>query len=400
MIPKRVDDISYGDIVELVENKVSEGPTLEYKQCLPQSGDDKREFLYDVSSLANGSGGDLIYGIQEERDEAGKPTGIPASIQAISLPNISAEMLRLENVIRDGIAPRILGIVPKIVESSAGVVVVLRVPKSWHSPHMVTFGGVSRFYSRGSAGKFPMDVGQLRAAFNATSSLPDRIRDLRLSRIGRIVSGETPVQLSGGPKLVLHVLPLSGLESSTEIADLSTDTMQMGLRPLYAGSACSHRYNFDGFVAYADLGGGTASGYVQLYRSGLIEAVDANVLGAQGGPPEWKNNIPSTLLERSLLKSSKQFVEFLSRAGVSAPIFIAVTLVGVKGLQMAMRQLSWFTASVGIDRDTLLVPEVTIEDLGHNLSAQLRPICDAIWRAAGVSKSPNFDDAGSWSEPR
>jgi len=400
MIPKRVDDISYVDIVELVENKVSEGPTLEYKQCLPQSGDDKREFLYDVSSLANGSGGDLIYGIQEERDESGKPTGIPASIQAISLPNISAEMLRLENVIRDGIAPRILGIVPKIVEGSAGVVVVLRVPKSWHSPHMVTFGGVSRFYSRGSAGKFPMDVGQLRAAFNATSSLPDRIRDLRLSRIGRIVSGETPVQLPSGPKLVLHPLPLSALESSAEISEqLPEEMMVLGLRPIVAGS-WSHRYNFDGIVTYTDRGDGIAAGYVQLYRSGLIEAVDTEVLGAPGGPHEWKNNIPSTLLEESLLHSSKQFVEFLSRAGVSAPIFIAVTLIGVKGLQMAMRQLSWFASSVGIDRDTLLVPEVTIEDLGQHLSAQLRPICNAIWRAAGVSKSPNFDDAGNWRKPR
>jgi hypothetical protein len=400
MIPKPIDDVCHADILELVENKVPEGPRLEYKECLPSQGaDDKREFLYDISSFANAGGGDLIYGVQEERDAAGKPTGIPAAIQPMDLPNSSAELLRLENMIRDSIAPRILGIVPKVIEAPPGAVLILRIPKSWHSPHMVTFAGASKFYSRGSGGKFPMDVGQLRVAFNATSSLPDRIRDLRLERLGRIVAGETPVEIGNGPKLTMHLLPLSALESSAGIEEqLSADAMPLNLPPLY-GSGWSHRYNFDGIVTFTMNEQNLAGGYVQLFRSGLLEAVDCQLLDTEGNPKEWKDAIPSTLFEERLLRAAHRLIAFLNQAGISCPIFVLVTLVGVKGLHMAMRTV-YRSTSLNIDRDTLLVPEVTIERFASDLCPQLRPICDAIWRSAGINKSPNFDDKGQWHAPR
>jgi predicted HTH transcriptional regulator len=78
MFGKLFDQIDSIDLEQLVADRVPEGRELEYKRELPGNADeDKREFLYDVTSLANASGGFLIYGIEEKRDENGKATGEP-----------------------------------------------------------------------------------------------------------------------------------------------------------------------------------------------------------------------------------------------------------------------------------------------------------------------------------
>ena len=69
MISKHIDEITADDIKSLITNSVRESKTLEYKQILPGGQDkDKKEFLADISSFANSSGGDIIYGIKEAKD--------------------------------------------------------------------------------------------------------------------------------------------------------------------------------------------------------------------------------------------------------------------------------------------------------------------------------------------
>ena len=64
MIPKDIAQIKEADLQSLIDNAVSERKTIEYKQVLKVGSDSERkEFLADVSSFANASGGDLIIGI-------------------------------------------------------------------------------------------------------------------------------------------------------------------------------------------------------------------------------------------------------------------------------------------------------------------------------------------------
>ncbi len=63
---KQFDSIVAADLQALVDNSVSETKTLEYKESLPGNSDgDKKEFLADVSSFANASGGYIIFGMKE-----------------------------------------------------------------------------------------------------------------------------------------------------------------------------------------------------------------------------------------------------------------------------------------------------------------------------------------------
>ena len=56
MIQKNFEDISKKDIDFLIDNKISEIKTLEYKRKFKVYTDsDKKEFLADISSFANAS---------------------------------------------------------------------------------------------------------------------------------------------------------------------------------------------------------------------------------------------------------------------------------------------------------------------------------------------------------
>jgi hypothetical protein len=100
----RSHELAEADLQELISNGVTERQNIDYKEALTGTNDDaKREFLADVSSFANTAGGHLVYGISEA---AGIPTGLPGVV----ISDFDAEKLRLENLLRDGILPRISGI--------------------------------------------------------------------------------------------------------------------------------------------------------------------------------------------------------------------------------------------------------------------------------------------------
>lgn len=157
MITKHINHITKEDIDALVANGVTEGRAIEYKEELPGGKDDeRREFYADVSSLANAGGGDLVLGIEEERDAQGKPTGVPKAAHGVPTANATGDILSLENGIRTGIAPRIYSVRTRAIDGfPRGPVIVIRIPQSFNAPHMVTYKTSSRFYGRSSAGKHP-----------------------------------------------------------------------------------------------------------------------------------------------------------------------------------------------------------------------------------------------------
>ncbi|MGZ6972124.1 MAG: AlbA family DNA-binding domain-containing protein, partial [Thermoanaerobaculia bacterium] len=181
MIPGRIEGISLADIQRLLDNQVPEGRAIEYKKELPGSSDSERkEYLADVSSLANAGGGNLLFGLAARG-------GIPVALSAIQTDDPEAVVARLESGAADGIDPRITGLSTKYLPCGAGFVFVMFVPQTWNGPHMVTFKGSSRFFSRTSFGKYPLDVRQIGEAFVAREELPQRMRALRASRVDSIV---------------------------------------------------------------------------------------------------------------------------------------------------------------------------------------------------------------------
>lgn len=137
---KPANRITADDIQALITNRIPEGRDLEYKEALPGGSDsEKKEFLADVSSFANASGGVLLFGIRESE-------GLPDEVAGVEEIDPDREILRLENLMRDSLDPGIPGASIAALNLDGDCVVLVRVPRSWIGPHMVTHRGSSRFY--------------------------------------------------------------------------------------------------------------------------------------------------------------------------------------------------------------------------------------------------------------
>jgi hypothetical protein len=256
---------------------------------------------------------------------------------------------------------------------------------------MVSFGGVSRFYSRNSAGKHQLDVGEIRIAFARSDAAVTRLQSFRADRLARIIAGETPAPLLSHPKTVLHVVPLTAADPSTQVDAAALVRDQVNFRPLRAGG-WDTRVNFDGALSFSLRDEGSADSYTQVFRSGAVEGVEALMLRYEepGGGPHL---IPSLLLERTLIDGLRSYLGLQAQLAIEPPYAVGVSLLGVHGHVMA---LSRTRQSRPIDRPDLIVPEVLVEDTSRPADAILKPAIDSIWQAAGLRESENYDDDGVW----
>jgi hypothetical protein len=391
MINKPFEQIDKSDIFNLILNEVREGRMLDYKETLPGSSDsEKTEFLADVASFANAAGGFVLYGVSEKRDAEGKPTGIPESADGLNGVNADSEILRLESIIRTGLDPRVAGIRTRPIQGfDKGPVLVMSIPKSWSSPHLVSFKNHSRFYSRSSNGKYQLDVREIRSAFALSESLSEKIRRFRDDRLASIIGDETPVPLESGPKIVFHLVPIDSLTITSRLSVVEIYEHRNHLLPIGENNWSSHRINFDGVVTFSHYSSpGMCYAYVQAFTSGAIEAVDTYLLAERDG----KKIIPSPALEKNIISSLNNYLTFQETVGLNPPIFGLISLLDVKEYILA----SHSSRARPIDRQVLLLPDIIMEAYSSDRPTLLRLAFDAIWQASGFLRSGNYDENGKW----
>ena len=391
VLEKAIDAINEDDIKNLKTENVSEIKTLEYKRDLPtNSYDSKKEFLADASSFANAGGGHLIFGIEEEN-------GLPKNIIGFENIDPDAEILRLENLIRDNIEPRIQGVSMRAIAlSTKNTIILIRIPQSWTQPHVVNYQKHWRFYTRNSAGKYPLDLFETRGAFALSNSLPEKAKDFRNSRIGKLIEKESPVPLGKNALIVLQIIPFGSFNPSTTFNLNSIENITLRLNPIYGGSI-DQRYNYDGLIIMGNTADDLSRSYIQIFRNGIIETVNTNMLRSyQKEAP----TIPSGLLEQNILSNLSSFLAIQKQLGISPPFFTMLSLIGVKGFNMAVKHgLDTFKQNqFPIDRDVLLFQENIIEDYETDLSRIMKPNFDAIWNATGWPRSMNYDELGNWGK--
>jgi len=93
MLYKSIDQIDISDMQALIDNEVGESKTIEYKSELKiDLGDDRKEFLADITSFANADGGDILFGIKEDA-KTNLPTELCGIEMEIDTPIILQPML-------------------------------------------------------------------------------------------------------------------------------------------------------------------------------------------------------------------------------------------------------------------------------------------------------------------
>jgi hypothetical protein len=296
-------------------------------------------------------------------------------------------------MIRDGIEPRIPGVRTLPVGGfSDGPVLLVRVPKSYSAPHMVTFKGTSRFFSRSNNGKYQLDVQEIRSAFALSESLPERIRRFRDERVARIVAGEIPFPVATRSKIVLHVLPISSLMTGTAVnLELLKDQHHGLSLPCFQQPVRDCRFNFDGLLSFdtqAETQGCVA--YAQCFRNGAVEFVDGWTLASCADDPAFS----ASRVELVLVKGLREYARILEKLEVLLPLVVMPSLLGVRGCVAVHGRFA--DAQHPIDRNDLFLPDVLMEDLKEDAANVLRPAFDAMWQASGWRRSQNYGDDDRW----
>jgi len=392
MLNKKFELINKEDIERLVRRKEAESKILEYKAELPgQSDKDRKEFLADVSAFANSAGGHILFGVEEEN-------GVPISVPGLLLDNPDEKIRWMEDVLRSGINPHMPGIQIKAVSGfPRGPVIVMRIPRSWVGPHMITFQGWSRFYVRTSAGRHMMDVDELRSAFLLTGNLPERIRQFRDHRLGKIMADETPVPLLGRARVVLHLVPVSSFSQPTYLS--VEDIAEQGLQLLPLGQGASYtRFNLDGLLAVAEASskaGKRSEAYCQVFRTGAIESVNAWMLMPRSG----EKFVLSLRLEEDVIDSVKSYSSALELLGVARPYVVMLSLIGVHGYRLATGsdKCNSRPQTLSFDRDNLILPDVLIDESDLPVEELLQPVFDALWNASGYVRCLHYSRNGKWN---
>ena len=137
------------DVINLIEARIEEGPTLEYKRELGKNEDIAKE----VSAFANTQGGIVIYGVASK-------DRVPICVSWIEGENLEE---RIQNVIATSIQPRLAGVnvVPcPNPDNENQAAFIVDVPRSPAAPHMSGY----RYYKRQGSISVPMNDDEVKNA--------------------------------------------------------------------------------------------------------------------------------------------------------------------------------------------------------------------------------------------
>lgn len=379
------NQITEGDLSELVVGQVPEGLRIEYKRDLYGNSDaDKREVLKDISGFANAFGGHLIIGIEEQN-------GLPVSIPGVADGNPDEIVLRLEQIARTGLEPRIQGLrIQAVPLSNGSYCFVVRIPHSWHPPHRVSAQNSNRFWIRNSGGTHEAGVDELRTLFTMGADAQHRVMQFRDERLREILNGQGSRPLQSDGRLILHIVPLAAVTSSLQVDLEKALQLHQAFWPI-GSSGMSPRFNLEGFIN--ERGGDLNMGYTQIFRNGVIEATKASIVRTIDG----KKYMPSGI-EKQIFDVLHKYINGLRDLGVPPPLVVLFTLEGVRGAAYKISNNIFGDPEPVIERDVVFLPECIINEYGETIEYHraVKPAFDALWNTAGRSSAQSFLANGQW----
>lgn len=386
-LPRNLSQTTAADVQALVAERAQEGAHLDLKRDLPGSdGGARHELLADISAFANSSGGDVIYGIDED-DEGRAREVVP------QVANADEQVRRVLDTLMNGVEPRIPGLQVHPVGVNDGFVLVVRIPQSWAGPHRVKSN--QHFFIREGLRKRQLDMPEIRGLFLRSDQQAQKIRDFRTERLGKLVAGEAPHPLLPGPLLVVHLVPTQaalGLVQVDPVAYTRTRTL-----PALGTTVPGARVNLDGalgLISYASEG---ANGYSLFFRNGFFETVKVLTSRQDNG----RINLASISYEQEIMTLVERCRAELQHVGVGQEMSCMLSLTNANEVQLgiAMEELMYLNAAPFFDRKTLVLPDVLLPaDLEP--AQALRPVFDLVWQSAGMHGSSNYDANGDWAPRR
>ncbi len=163
---------------KLIADGVAESLTLDYKAS-PSLGKDSRqrdELCKDVTAFANSAGGQIVYGMEEDKN-------FPTKLDDGADPSITKEWI--EQVIDSRVQPRIDGLVITPIQLAKGFGFVLTIPQATsRAPHQAPD---KKYYKRQNFQSLPMEDYEIRDTLRrATTPTPQVMLSIGTNNTARL----------------------------------------------------------------------------------------------------------------------------------------------------------------------------------------------------------------------
>jgi len=204
----------------------------------------------------------------------------------------------------------------------------------------------------------------------------DKAYKFRKEIINTLVTDKSPKDAA---KIILHLIPSESfsLGVSFEIEKLVGQNRRSEIEPIKyrttTGQKFYAKYNFKGFRVDDGMD------YVQLYRNGIIETV-MNTYSPGEKRIYYQN------FENPLLEYIPQYLVALEKMKVKTPIFLFVTLAGIKDYKLVASEDT--DSSDTTDSNILYFPASSIENYneGKGIKKILIPIFKIFWNAFNLDR--------------
>lgn len=381
-IKSRHDFMTPDQIRSLVHAKAPETISLEFKRDLPQDG---KEFSRDVCAMANAQGGTILFGIAEK-------AGCADTIHGVSSDNIDREILRLTDILRSGIEPRLLRFEISSIAVDEQTVLEVAVQQSMFRPHQVVAGGDRRFYVRHNSGKAIMSLDEIRDSFVNSAAVLDRARVWRSQRMAAL-SNDAEVKLDrSNIWLAIHLCPLTAFSASATRFDPQSQYKYREYPLRTPADLGNGRPNYLGWRIVGRDHDQNIYDYVQIYRDFRIEVVmrAGDVQQKTGTKVLWAG-----VNETQIFEWLERFQKWASHFEYPFPALCFVSLMETSKSAIIDDYNRYET-----DEVTLLLEPSLIESVDFAPRTVLRATYDHLYQSYGFASSPFFDENGDWRPRR
>jgi hypothetical protein len=207
--------------------------------------------------------------------------------------------------------------------------------------------------------------------------LQQQLEDFRRERIAQIEAGVRFARFEFRhevPKTVLHIVPsgsASGIEEALDSnSDLSGRTVPImnpahdHFRDLYHAGYFAHDQIEDT---------GTVTAYTRVEDNGSIEAVETFLVNPEHG------SIRASIFKPWLIAALRRYLELLSAVGVSVPVYVMLSLLGVVG-DATLAGANDADIQPLIHGSNLELPPITVLGFEDNPAEFMQPAFTAVWK--------------------
>lgn len=390
--PERFNEANQDFLGSLINNGIEENIHLDYKEQLGNNA----EIAKDLSSFANNDGGNIIYGMREVNNK-------PTEIIPINQPNLRE---KFDQIARNGIDPSLdIRILPidVDVEGNEGQVFLIYIPRKYPILHQAVKRG--KYYKRTEFTSSPMSNFEIETAFNLAYNYEERINTLYQKRLNDLNSGEYHINIPGPTRMLIHMISIDALNVNESMnLEIVFNNFEDYLRPPGCTLGRNIQRNLFGLLVPCGPDPSTDNyvGYVQLYRIGMIEAINSSLLKATTQLHGKSYNKPVKklgmwYLEKNVIDSCKMYLKSLEKIGVGLPIYLYLSFTHMKDYKISLVPYERSFISKDSDlakKDEILLPRIKIDSFGINFEEKLKTSFDIFWNVFNQSGSRNYDKNG------